>query len=234
MSSDKQIKPEISISRMFEEVTGLYDFFNDLFSLFLVRHWRRTVSRLFIRKSSRVLDLGIGTGYLSQNVHEDSGSMTVGLDITRSMILKRRDAIMSFSDPVIGTAAQMPFRDGSFDFIVSSFTIRSLKLAGLDSVLSECRRVLKSSGEAVFLDTARPRGTLSLAFFKVYFKIIKALGALYRKSGYSWLTRSIMDLDPDYVRMKIYKHFSNVSEYVLTGSIAYIWRSYKSAQAKSE
>jgi len=219
---------------MFEEVTGLYDFFNDLFSLFLVRHWRRTVSRRFVRKSSRILDLGIGTGYLSQNVHEDSGSLTVGLDITRSMILKRRDAIMSASDPVIGTAAQMPFRDGSFDFIVSSFTIRSLKLAGLDSVLSECRRVLKYSGEAVFLDTARPRGALSLAFFRVYFKIINVLGAFYRKSGYAWLTKSIMDLDPDYVRMNIGRLFGNVSEYVLTGSIAYIWRSCKNAQTKSE
>ncbi len=73
------------------------------------------------------------------------------------------------------------------------------------------------------LDTAKPCSNLGLSFFLVYFKIINFIGGIYNNPAYHWLTRSIMDLDLEYVKKKLYQHFNNVTVYKLTGGVAYIW-----------
>ena len=217
--------PEKEIKSMFENVSKLYDFFNDLFSFMLVRLWRRSVTKHFLSQSRSVLDLGIGTGYLSSNVNQDTGVFPVGLDLTRSMVLKNIKKLQRFSDPVIGTATNMPFRDGAFDTIVSSFTLRSFKKVGIEKVFDECARVLNEKGNLVMLDTAKPTKGLALAFFYVYFKMVNFVGGLYNNPAYRWLTNSIMDLNPEFVRKKMFERFNNVKVYKLTGEIAYIWHS---------
>jgi ubiquinone/menaquinone biosynthesis methyltransferase len=217
--------PEKEIKSMFENVAKLYDFFNDLFSFMLVRLWRRSVTKHLLKQSRYILDLGIGTGYLSNNISQDVGVFPVGLDLTKSMVLKNIKKLQRFSDPVIGTATNMPFRDCAFDTIVSSFTLRSFKKVGIDKVLDECARVLKEKGNLVMLDTAKPTNRLALAFFYVYFKIINFIGGLYNNQAYHWLTNSIMDLDPEFVKKKMSEKFNNVQVYKLTGEIAYIWHS---------
>ncbi|MFP3166560.1 MAG: class I SAM-dependent methyltransferase, partial [Nitrososphaeria archaeon] len=189
------------------------------------RLWRRSVTKHFLSQSRSVLDLGIGTGYLSSNVNQDTGVFPIGLDLTRSMVLKNIKKLQRFSDPVIGTATNMPFRDDAFDTIVSSFTLRSFKKVGIDKVFDECARVLNEKGNLVMLDTAKPTKGLALAFFYVYFKMVNFVGGLYNNPAYRWLTNSIMDLDPEFVRKKMFELFNNVKVYKLTGEIAYIWHS---------
>ncbi|MDP8023896.1 MAG: class I SAM-dependent methyltransferase [Nitrososphaeria archaeon] len=224
--------PEKELKSMFEGVSKLYDFFNDLFSFMLVRLWRRTVSRRFLKKTNRVLDLGIGTGYLSKNIKEDRRVLTVGLDITKTMVLKNIGKLQLYSDPVIGTAANMPFRDDAFETLVSSFTLRSFKKVGMDKVISECKRVVRDKGDIIMLDTAKPNDSLALSFFSVYFKIINFIGGIYNDPAYHWLTKSIMDLDLGYVTEKLREHFNNIMVYKLTGGVAYIWlsKNYKSQE----
>lgn len=88
--------PEKEIKSMFESVAKLYDFFNDLFSFMLVRLWRRSVTKHLLKQSRYILDLGIGTGYLSNNISQDVGVFPVGLDLTKSMVIKNIKKIQRF------------------------------------------------------------------------------------------------------------------------------------------
>lgn len=222
------MRPEQKIKRMFEEIINVYDFFNDLFSFLLVRYWRRSAAKLIEKRTGmKILDIGVGTGYLSKNVYESTKNLLYGVDITKKMILKNQSELLKYSDPILGTATDLPFRDGSFDFIVSSFTIRSFKEAGFDKVLKECNRILKDEGKIIFLDTAKPINPFFIAFFQVYFKIINFLGGLYNDPAYKWLTRSIMNLELSYVNEELLKVFKNVRVYALKGGIAFIWESKK-------
>lgn len=217
--------PEKELKEMFEGVAKLYDFFNDLFSFMLVRLWRRTISKRFLDNLKNVLDLGVGTGYLSKNINEDTGILPIGLDITKSMVLKNINELQIYSDPVIGTATCMPFRDNVFESVVSSFTLRSFKKVDMDKVILECKRVVRNNGKIIMLDTAKPNSNLALSFFSVYFKIINFIGGIYNNPAYRWLTKSIMDLDLEYVSEKLRNHFNNVKVFKLTGGIAFIWLS---------
>jgi ubiquinone/menaquinone biosynthesis C-methylase UbiE len=100
-----------------------------------------------------VLDVGCGTGYLLRRLATSyrSGRALFGVDPAPSMIEEARrgtdDERLRFLPAV---AEQLPFRDRSFDLVVSttSFDHWSDQLAGL----RECARVLVPGGRLVLVD----------------------------------------------------------------------------------
>jgi ubiquinone/menaquinone biosynthesis C-methylase UbiE len=93
-------------------------------------------------KSSRVLDVAIGTGKISRVFSKKAGYV-VGLDNCRQMISRARGAADAM---VLSNAEKLPFRSGSFDLCVCR---QGLQFMRLDKVLSEMRRVLKPGGKVV-------------------------------------------------------------------------------------
>ncbi|WP_457601022.1 class I SAM-dependent methyltransferase [Hydrogenivirga sp.] len=81
---------------------------------------RATAQRLveFVKPSGSVLDLGCGTGFVSELLPE--GCLPVGLDLSERMALVYRGR---FGRAVVGDAEYLPFKDGSFDFVVSNFSL---------------------------------------------------------------------------------------------------------------
>jgi ubiquinone/menaquinone biosynthesis C-methylase UbiE len=100
-----------------------------------------------------VLDVGCGTGYLLRRLAASyrSGRGLLGVDPAPSMIEEARrgtdDERLRFLPAV---AERLPFRDGSFDLVVSttSFDHWSDQRAGL----RECARVLVPGGRLVLVD----------------------------------------------------------------------------------
>jgi ubiquinone/menaquinone biosynthesis C-methylase UbiE len=104
----------------------------------------------------KVLEIGCGPGLLSVRLAE-AGFDVTGLDLDPAMIERARaNAARSLpagrSEPafVVGDVAHLPFPDGTFDRVVSTFSMHhwSDRTAGLN----EIARVLTASGTALVWD----------------------------------------------------------------------------------
>jgi ubiquinone/menaquinone biosynthesis C-methylase UbiE len=101
----------------------------------------------------RVLDVGCGSGYLLRLLASrcPGAAELAGVDAAPGMIkvaaASATDERLRFS---VGAAEHLPFRDGSFDLVVSvtSFDHWSDQQAGL----AECHRVLVPGGHLVLVD----------------------------------------------------------------------------------
>lgn len=96
-----------------------------------------------------VLDVGCGTGRNSIYLAQRFGKV-VGIDYSQqSVALSKRSAnsLGIRADFIIGDAISMPFRKGSFDIIVDSFTSTSMQGADTRNRFArECDRLLLSGG----------------------------------------------------------------------------------------
>ncbi len=190
------------IADMFSGITKVYDALNDIMTFGLTRIWRMYASQAVLKGKKDdfiVLDLAIGTGYMTGRMLKDSkGSIkVVGCDVTRAMLLSASKNLGNGVPLVLGDGKFLPFRDGSFNSVVSAFSLRSFIEEGHEKLLFEIKRTLKEGGSIVLVDTGKPQGNFMKAFFYVYMKIIKQLGGLYDKKSYDWLANSIWTLDPN-------------------------------------
>jgi len=102
-------------------------------------------------KPRRVLDIGSGTGMLLRNL---AGlypeAELIGLDLAFGMGLKARANLAANASVrfMTGDAEALPFRDRSFDLVVSTSTFQWLE--SLDRVFAEAFRVLAPGGWFVF------------------------------------------------------------------------------------
>lgn len=126
----------------------------------------------------RMLDVGAGTGYLSLPLSKSN--FVVALDANLDMlsyaqkIAKRHK---SYIFPVQGMAETLPFRDESFDAVVSSFALHHF--FNLTTSLLEMIRVLRPGGYLILMDIAG--GTLASELHRV------VTDQLFRMlSGQSW------------------------------------------------
>ena len=94
---------------------------------------------------ARLLDIGCGTGALSSAMKKRYPEAGIfGLDLAYNMALKAAGRLGSGSCFVNGDAEQLPFKDGSFELVVSSSTFQWAK--SLHNCFSECCRVLTDGG----------------------------------------------------------------------------------------
>jgi ubiquinone/menaquinone biosynthesis C-methylase UbiE len=106
-----------------------------------------------------ILDLGTGPGYLPLEIAKRSPMINViGVDLSRKLIEMARSnaAKAGLSDRLTflsGNAGRLEFADSSFDMVISTGMLHSLKQPV--KVLQEIHRVLKVGREAWIFDPAR-------------------------------------------------------------------------------
>ncbi|WP_025884901.1 class I SAM-dependent methyltransferase [Asaia prunellae] len=109
-----------------------------------------------------VLDLGCGGGHVSYALapHVDQ---VIACDPTRSMALVVQDEAqkrdMKSVLPVCGYAETLPFAAGAFDAVLSRFSAHHW--ADLGKGLAEWRRVLRSDGIGIVIDTVAPENAMA-------------------------------------------------------------------------
>jgi SAM-dependent methyltransferase len=154
--SDEVPGPGLRIARHYASEAEAY---RDLWAPVLVRLARWLTDEIPIRDARRILDLGCGVGALLSHLRDASPeAMVVGLDRTQAMV-----ALGPRAFPLlVGDAVQLPFRDRSFDAVVTTFML--FHLPDPTAGLAEARRVLRPGGWIGLLtwgserDTARPGG----------------------------------------------------------------------------
>lgn len=120
--------------------------------------WRRHYARMGLQEGMRVLDCGIGTGFLTINLLREAPiPLTVtGLDFSPGMLvgLKRNLKKYGFENvvkPHLGDMCRMPLPDGSFDLVMTSEAMEYLP--DVWNGISECVRVLRPGGKFLFIAT---------------------------------------------------------------------------------
>ncbi len=130
------------MQRHYDEVAEVYD-----------RHYARDRGRVYyshvcdtalegLPRGGLLLDLGCGTGLFLMR-YVSSGGTAIGLDISRGMIARARQRCRE-CEVSVGTAEQIPFRDGTFDAVSSILAFSYLQRP--DAMLAEAYRVLKPGG----------------------------------------------------------------------------------------
>jgi arsenite methyltransferase len=115
----------------------------------IVEQRRATLDALAPRPGERVLDVGCGPGYLCAEMAE-AGAEVVGVDPSPAM-LALAEQRGSGVELLRGDALSLPVADASFDAAVSTQVYEYV--ADMAAALAEVRRVLRSSGRLLVLDT---------------------------------------------------------------------------------
>jgi ubiquinone/menaquinone biosynthesis C-methylase UbiE len=102
------------------------------------------VLRLNPRPGERILDLSTGTGWTSRVVAR-LGAAVLGVDIADELLASARARAEEAGLPIdyeVGDAESLPFADGAFDAVVSTFGIMfaSRPAAAADELARVCRR----------------------------------------------------------------------------------------------
>jgi ubiquinone/menaquinone biosynthesis C-methylase UbiE len=114
--------------------------------------FRANASRMVqstVRPGDRVLDVGIGTGLLAEYGSSIAADY-VGVDVSPAMLGRaaRKIVVMEMANVALrfGRADSLPFEDGSFDVVISSFMLPHIARDQRTAVLAEMRRVLTPGG----------------------------------------------------------------------------------------
>lgn len=205
-SPDAEGKRE-QVEEMFNNISSTYDTLNATLSLGIDRRWRKTLIgtlQAYFPKQAplRVLDVATGTADLSVMAAEAfPQAQVVGVDISdRMMDIGRykvaRHGLTARVNLQHADCTDMPYADGSFDAVISSFGLRNFQ--HLDLAYAEMRRVLREGGKMVVIDLCAPRRFPMKQVFGIYKRVLMPLAGLlisHDRKAYSYLPAT-MDAIP--------------------------------------
>jgi demethylmenaquinone methyltransferase/2-methoxy-6-polyprenyl-1,4-benzoquinol methylase len=113
-----------------------------------------------------ILELACGTGILSSML-AGAGKSVVGIDLTFEYLRVSRPLAVAQ-----GTAEVLPYRNESFDAVVSSYLA---KYVNIQNVVDECWRVLRPGGVTVLHDFTYPGGVMR-GLWNAHFALLRVAG----------------------------------------------------------
>jgi demethylmenaquinone methyltransferase/2-methoxy-6-polyprenyl-1,4-benzoquinol methylase len=187
------------VSKMFNNISGKYDFLNHFLSAGIDRRWRKkAISKLKDINPKQLLDVATGTGDLALEAHKQlKPEKIIGIDIAVKMLeigrtkLKRKGLteIITFEE---GDSENLPFEDNSFDAVIVAFGVRNF--ANVEKGLQEMIRVLRPEGKCVILEFSKPKVFPIKQLYNFYFSsILPGIGRITSKDkkAYSYLYESV-------------------------------------------
>ncbi len=127
----------------------------------------RTADLAQLIPGEAVLDVGCGTGDLTQQVYRHVGStgLIAGIDAAPEMIARARQKAKHRNMTIdfrVESVEALSFSDHTFDVVVSSLVFHHLPPALKQKGLVEIQRVLKPEGRLLLVDALRPSHRLFL------------------------------------------------------------------------
>lgn len=198
---DQNVSKKEQVARMFNSISGKYDFLNHFLSLGIDKRWRKKAIRVLqTAKPNLILDVATGTGdFALQALHTLSVSpeKITGVDISEGMLEvgRRKIAQRGVSDKIelhLADSENLPFPDNNFDAVTVGFGVRNFE--NLKKGLQEINRVMKPGALLVILEFSRPSRFPFKQVYNFYFKfILPKIGRLVSRdqSAYTYLPESV-------------------------------------------
>lgn len=194
MSSVQRNDKAHQVRAMFARISKKYVLLNKLMTLGQDQAWRRELIKgVNLNGSDRLLDVGTGSGDLAFEARRQSENLNiVACDFTPEMIrVGRARPDADNVQWVLADAENLPFRESSFDAVVSGFLLRNV--TSVDQALAEQHRTLKPGGRFGTLDTTPPQTTWLAPLIRFHFhRVIPLLGRVLAKDreAYQYLPDS--------------------------------------------
>ncbi|WP_297500275.1 class I SAM-dependent methyltransferase [Thermococcus sp.] len=147
---------------------------------------RRIRRELIEKAKGRILELGVGTGLNLPLYRGDSE--VVGVDLSERMLEKAGNKKSRARVKLLkADARSLPFPDGSFDTVVSTFFL--CVVHEKRRVLGEVRRVLKTDGVFLAMECSPPKNRLFRVFLTVLSKLTSKLTGTDFRTDFTELLR---------------------------------------------
>jgi demethylmenaquinone methyltransferase / 2-methoxy-6-polyprenyl-1,4-benzoquinol methylase len=233
-SSDGSKKEQVA--KMFDNISGKYDFLNHFFSLGIDILWRKKAIKLLqSEKPKIILDIATGTGDFAFEALKLNPEKIIGIDISEGMLQKGREKVVARGlqktiELKYGDSEKIPFGDNFFDAIIVSFGVRNFE--NLTIGLSEILRVVKTNGTVVIIEFSKPKRFPVKHLYNFYFKnIMPGLGKLISKdaAAYTYLPASVKAFPEGDAFLQELKKvgFKDEKAILLSGGIASIYKAKK-------
>jgi demethylmenaquinone methyltransferase/2-methoxy-6-polyprenyl-1,4-benzoquinol methylase len=230
------MKKKEQIQKMFNDISGRYDFLNHFLSLGIDFRWRKiVVDQLSYYHPDFILDVATGTGDLALLITGLKPEKITGIDIAGDMLsIARQKALkkhlqerLTFQE---GDAEAIPFLQESFDAVTVAFGVRNFE--NLEKGLSEMKRVMKTGGVIMILEFSHPESFPWKQLYWVYAKyIIPFIGKMVsrNKQAYSYLPESVSGFPSgeDFINILVKAGMKKVKRRTLTFGIATIYTGVK-------
>ena len=194
------------VQKIFDRIAPRYDLLNRVISLHLDTYWRKKlIDALDLKgRDSLVLDLGTGTGDLALTAAREVGTKgkVFGLDFSPEMIslAQEKKGKLPSGDKavyILGSALAAPFREETFDAIMTAFVLRNVVDRRL--FFHEAYRLLRPGGKIASLDMFPPdRAPFSLFYSLYFYRLVPWIGAVlaHDHRAYRYLSDSVRKFDP--------------------------------------
>lgn len=241
-SADISVRPyneseskKSQVEKMFDNISGRYDFLNHFLSFGIDRGWRRkAIAELRDYRGGRFLDVATGTADLAIGALKHSPSEVVGVDLSEKMLEVGREKIKKAKIQNIrlekGDSENLHFEDNEFDVSMAAFGVRNFE--NLEKGLSEMFRVIKPGGKLVVLEFSNPRSFPFKQMYNLYGKVFLPLwGRIFAgdKDAYTYLPESVKRF-PDGVKfLNVLENigYKNTNQRRLTFGICSIYTANK-------
>ncbi|MFN8672970.1 MAG: bifunctional demethylmenaquinone methyltransferase/2-methoxy-6-polyprenyl-1,4-benzoquinol methylase UbiE [Candidatus Sericytochromatia bacterium] len=184
---------------MFDDIAPKYDFFNDVISLGMHRHWKKFVAeKAMLKEGDTALDLCCGTGDIAFELEKKvkANGKIYGLDFVQKMVdLANQKVSQTKKENMVfqqGDAMSLPFEDNTFNAVTIGYGLRNVK--DIPTVIREMKRVTKEGGRIISLDLGKPTIPVYKDFYYFYFyKIMPSITSFFqgKKEAYSYLPNSL-------------------------------------------
>lgn len=186
------------VARMFDNISGRYDFLNHFLSLGIDKGWRKKAISLMVPlQPKQILDVATGTGDFALQALSLKPQKVVGVDISEGMLSvgkrkikeRRLEGLVELRS---GDSEDLPFAENKFDAVTVGFGVRNFE--DLKQGLEEIHRVLRPGGMVVILEFSRPRAFPFKQLYSFYFNfILPKIGRMVSndKAAYTYLPKSV-------------------------------------------
>lgn len=142
----------------------------------------RALKRAGLKPGMMVVDVGMGTGIVSQEILKITGepSKLIGVDPSPGMMAQAK--LPAEVVCKLGRAEEIPVPDASVDFLVMGYALRHI--SDFSKACAEFRRVLKPGGRLLILEITMPQSRLGTLVLKAYMRgVVPLLARFVSKSS---------------------------------------------------
>ncbi len=186
------------VAKMFDNISGNYDFLNHFLSLGIDISWRKKAIKLLGEvEPKQILDVATGTGDVAIMALSLNPDKVVGADISAGMLEVGKEKLKAkkIEDKIqliLADSENLPFEENKFDGVIVAFGVRNFE--NLEKGLSEMLRVTRVGGKIVVLEFSKPARFPFKQLYNFYFKfVLPKIGRWISSdsSAYTYLPESV-------------------------------------------